>query len=119
MLVERKKSLAKILTYSQELKEMYTTNRKNCDEFIALPASIRDFAFAPQRYSSMCKTFLRMVLTINAALVSAVQVIHMRGHASIEGKACIELMQNVDVEFLVQASPKINMLINAQSCMYR
>ncbi len=72
--VEKHKSLAKIICYSDGIKDMFCRNRRTCYEDIQISARIRDFAYAPHRYNSEAKVLSRLVLTLDASLTTAVQV---------------------------------------------
>jgi len=100
--VEKPKSLAKLITYSQVIKDMFANNRAQCKEDVPISKDVRDFAFAPQRYDSEAKVLLRLCLTFDASITTACQVICLRGGASDEGAACIDLLTFLDDEVALQ-----------------
>lgn len=56
-------------------------------EDVSISTKIKDFAFAPHRYNSEAKTLLRLVLTFDATMTTAAQVILLRGASSEEQSA--------------------------------
>lgn len=100
--VEKHKSITKLITYSQNIKEIYGNNRAQCKEEVKISKAVRDFAFAPQRYDSEAKVLLRLTLTFDAAMTTACQVICLRGASSDEGKACADLLDFMSDEAALQ-----------------
>ena len=100
--IEQKKSITKLITYSDQIKDMYTKAREGCHEHIEISKLISDFAYAPHRYNSEAKVLLRLVITLDAVLTVASQVVVIRGHSSEEGKAVIEMMEMLDDEVVLQ-----------------
>jgi hypothetical protein len=97
--VEKGKSIAKMITYSHSVKDMHVSNREQSNEMVS--QSIRDFAFAPQRFNSEAKVLLRICLTLDATLATMSQIISLRGPASAEGQSCLETMEFIDAEVLL------------------
>ena len=100
--IEQKKSITKLITYSDQIKDMYTEARKGCHEHVEISKLIRDFAYAPHRYNSEAKVLLRLVLTLDAVLTVACQVLVVRGPTSDEGRAITEMMEMLDDEVVLQ-----------------
>ena len=98
LMVNGPKALVKLIAYSHEVKDLYVVNRKNFLAFGSIPDSVRDMAFAKQRFSSMAQVFLRLTLTIRSAIATASQLVVLRGRGSKEGKACNLLMQSLDMD---------------------
>lgn len=102
MFIEQKKSISKLITFSDQIKDMYTEARKGCHEHVQISKQIRDFAYAPHRYNSEAKVLLRLVITMDAVLTVACQVLAIRGPTSEEGKAMVEMMDMIDDEVVLQ-----------------
>lgn len=99
--IEKPKSITKLLQHSPFIKDMYVNNRERCKEHVQMPKTIRDFAYAPQRYDSSTKVMVRLVLTFDAAICTAVQVITAR-NTTVESQACLELVRRLDMEMCIQ-----------------
>jgi hypothetical protein len=100
--VEKPQSITKLIMYSHSIKDMYSANRLHCAEDVDIGKSIRDFAYAPQRISSETKVLIRLALTFDASMTTAAQVITMRGAKSVEGQSCVETLEFLDDEVVLQ-----------------
>ena len=100
--MEKQKSITKLITYSQGIKEIFVNNRSQCVEDVTIGSTIRDFAYAPQRYNSEAKAVARLCLTFDACMTTAAQVISLRGPASEEGQACLTMLEFLDDEVALQ-----------------
>ena len=94
------KSITKQITYSDTTKDMYTTTRQGCVEHIEISKAIRYFAYAPHRYNSEAKVLSRLVLTLDAVLTVACQIVSLRGATAAEGATCLDLMNVIDDEVM-------------------
>ena len=81
-MIEKPDSITKIITYKPTFKDMYARHRTKCHEEVAINAKIVDYAYAPHRFNSETKVLLRLVLTWDATLATAGQVIVSRGGKS-------------------------------------
>ena len=100
--IEKANSIAKKITNSDVIKNMYVANRTKCKEDISISPAIRDFAYAPHRYNSEANTLTRICLTLDATLTTACQVVSLRGPTSAEGAACAATMHSLTNERLLQ-----------------
>jgi len=73
--VEKNKSITKIIQYSPAIKDMFCENRKKCTEEINISPAVRDFCYASHRYHTEAKVLMRLVLTFDATIETASQVI--------------------------------------------
>ena len=113
--IEKTNSITKIITFKPFFKDLYVKNREHCKEEIEISTRIRDMAYAPQRYHSECSVIVRSCITFDAVMVTAAQVIAIRGATSPEGAACVELFSFATPEVGVQ----LGMLGDASFEMYR
>ena len=91
--VEKPHSVARLINNSHVFKDLYSDFRQKSHEKVPIAKSIRDLAFAPQRYSSESKVLARLVLTWDAVLGVLTAVPDMRGRTSAEGAACLATLQ--------------------------
>eukprot|EP00438_Fugacium_kawagutii_P006299 Skav233307 [mRNA] locus=scaffold4193:34546:35811:- [translate_table: standard] len=96
--VEKPHSVARLITDSEVVKDLYSKFRAKSDEKVPIGKSIRDLAFAPQRYSSESKVLARLVLTWDAVLGVLTALPDMRGRTSTEGAACLATLQWLNPE---------------------
>ena len=90
--VEKPHSIARLISNSESVKDLYVNFRKKSDELVPISKNIRDLAFAPQRYSSESKVLARLVLTWDAVLGVLTSLPEIRGRTSTEGNACLETL---------------------------
>ena len=100
--VHKTYSICKMLTHKPFVQDMFVAARDACKEPVAISQKIRDFAYAPQRYSSEAKSLSRLVLTFDAACTVLNQVIKTRGATSDEGKASAETLEFLTDEAALQ-----------------
>ena len=100
--VDKKKSIVKQIKDSHVVKDIYTANRDKCTEPVKLSRAIRDFAWNPQHYDSEAQVLCRLVLTFDATMCTAAQVVHLRGATSEEGAANLVMLQRADAEMCLQ-----------------
>ena len=96
--VEKPHSVARLITNSEVVKDLYSNFRAKSEEKVPIGKSIRDLAFAPQRYSSESKVLARLVLTWDAVLGVMTALPDMRGRTSTEGAACLATLQWLNPE---------------------
>ena len=96
--VEKPHSVARLITNSEVVKDLYSNFRAKSEEKVPIGKSIRDLAFAPQRYSSESKVWARLVLTWDAVLGVMTALPDMRGRTSTEGAACLATLQWLNPE---------------------
>ncbi len=113
--VDKPKSLSKLLTYSPYAQELYVANRKRCGDAVNISSRIKDFCYAPQRFCSQAKTLCRLVITLDASLATAAQVLTARGPTSDEGRACLEMLQFTNEEVIVQLGMLADMAMQVHS----
>ena len=112
--VTKEKSIAKLLQYSPVAKDLFIANQQACDAGIVIGSNIRDFAFAPQRFASEAKTLCRLVITFDAAMTTASQLIAHRGRQCPEGVACQETLDFVNEETCIQLGMLADAALQAQ-----
>jgi hypothetical protein len=96
--VEKPHSVARLIGNSQVVQDLYSDFRKKSKEKIPIAQSIRDLAWAPQRYSSESKVLARLVLTWDAVLGVLTALPDMRGRTSTEGQSCLATLQWLNPE---------------------
>ena len=96
--IEKPHSVARLIANSHVVKDLYSDFRKKSQEKVPIAKSIRDLAFAPQRYSSESKVLARLVLTWDAILGVLTALPDMRGRTSAEGAACLATLQWLNPE---------------------
>ena len=101
-LIEKPNSITKIIQYKTFFKDMYNKNRTTCVEDIAVSKRIKDLAYAPHRYHSEARTLLRLIITWDAALTTAVQVPLVRGATSAEGASMLQTIETCTDEIALQ-----------------
>ena len=100
--VHKLNSICKMIAYKPFVQDLYVAARKRSKEIVQIGDSIRDFAYAPQRYTSESKSLCRLVLTFDAACAVLAQVPLIRGATSAEGQACLETMAFLSDEVALQ-----------------
>ena len=100
--IEKKDSITKIITFKPYFREMYNKNRSRCFEDIAVSKRIKDLAYAPQRYHSEARSLMRMIITWDAVLTTAVQVPLVRGATSPEGASMLQTIGKCTDEMALQ-----------------
>ena len=100
--VEKKNSITKIIQFKPYFRDMYNKNRSCCFEDIAVSKRIKDLAYAPQRYHSEARSLMRMILTWDAVLTTAVQVPLCRGATSPEGASMLQTIERCTDEMALQ-----------------
>lgn len=98
--IEKKDSITKVIQFRPGIKDMYTENRLKVVEDYVISQKIRDFAFAPHRYHTEARVLVRLVLTFDATLTTAAQVILLRGRTSPEGASCAQTLSMLNEEVL-------------------
>ena len=86
-------SICKMIAHKPFVQDLYVAARKRSKEIVNIGDSIRDFAYAPQRYTSESKSLCRLVLTFDAACAVLAQVPLIRGATSAEGRACLLILR--------------------------
>ena len=103
-----------MLQFSPVAKDLFAANQGACDAGIVIGSSIRDFAFAPQRFASEAKTLCRLVITFDAAMTTASQMIAHRGRQCPEGAACLDTLEFVNEETCIQLGMLADAAMQAQ-----
>ena len=102
--MEKPNSIARLITNSAIFKELYVKLREKTDHQINVSKKLRDLAWAPQRYASESKALGRIVLTWPAILALLQAIPQVRGNAAAEAQACLETLQWLNTEKIVQLS---------------
>lgn len=100
--IDKGKSITKMVTYSHFVKDLYSANKLKSTQIVKIAQSVKDFAWAPQRFDSLSKTLIRLVLTFDAVMVTLCQVFSQKGRSSAEGLACFDTLQHIDTEAALQ-----------------
>ena len=103
-LLVKPQSVARLIAYSGNFKDLYSHLRQKSQEQVRISQRIQDLAWAPQRYASEAKVLVRMVLTWPAILALLQAVPSIRGMSSSEGQACLQTLQWLSTERVVQLS---------------
>lgn len=103
-ILEKPNSIARLITNSAIFKELYVKLREKTDHQINVSKKLRDLAWAPQRYASESKALGRIVLTWPAILALLQAIPQVRGNAAAEAQACLETLQWLNTEKIVQLS---------------
>lgn len=110
-------SICKMLTFKPFVQDLYAAARQTCEEPVRISEKIRDFAFAPQRYSSEAKALTRLVLTFDAVCVTLSQVILTRGPLSAEGQASAETLAFLTDEVALQLAMLADVALQLDSAV--
>lgn len=116
--VRKANSICKMLTFKPFVQDMYVAARKTCSESVQISPKIRDFAYAPQRYSSEAKSLTRMVLTFDAVCLTLNQVILARGPSSTEGQASAETLTFLTDEVALQLAMLADVALQLDSTVH-